>query len=92
MADPFVYVRGDWLVRRLAPDCSRIELESLPKRYDEYRLIHAMGWETANIHLASADAPLLRRQMRDLGDDWLLEAVGSMAEAVRADWKAWRRG
>ena len=28
--DPFVRLRGEWIVRRLAPDCSRIELYTLP--------------------------------------------------------------
>ena len=51
--DPFVHVFGRWLLRRLAPDCSRIEIDSLPAKRDEERLLYAMGWETANIHLGS---------------------------------------
>ena len=51
--DPFVRVRRKWVVRRLAPDCSRIELSMLPEQRDEIRLLHAMGMETANIHLGS---------------------------------------
>ena len=52
--DPFVRLQKRWIVRRLAPDCSRIELSALPKERDEIRLLHAMGWETANVHLGSA--------------------------------------
>src|SRR5213078_1269822 len=33
--DPFVQVRGRWIVRRLSPHCSRIELDELPKNRDE---------------------------------------------------------
>ena len=44
--DPFVRLEGGWLVRRLSPDCSRIELAQLPIRRDELRLLHCMGWET----------------------------------------------
>src|SRR6266436_8716076 len=54
--DPFVQVRGRWIVRRLSPHCSRIELSLLPKNRDECRLLFAMGWETANIHLGSRGA------------------------------------
>ena len=36
--DPFVRVRGRWLIRRLAPDCSRIELASLPTKHDAAHL------------------------------------------------------
>ena len=62
--DPFVQLRGQWIVRRLAPDCSRIELASLPAERDEARLLHAMGWETANIHLGSRDtAGAVRRDL-----------------------------
>src|SRR5450755_1417956 len=54
--DPFVRLKGRWIVRRLAPDCSRIELSALPKERDEMRLLHAMGFETANVHLGSRKA------------------------------------
>ena len=92
MADPFVALRGRWLVRRLAPDCSRIELASLPRAREEEKLLHAMGWETANVHLGSevsiknVTADLRRRPAR-----WLRDAVKTMVEATRADWKEWRR-
>ena len=48
--DPWVQLSGPWIVRRLAPDCSRVELAALPKDRDEQKLLHAMGRETANIH------------------------------------------
>ena len=41
--DPFLTVRKGWLVRRLAPDCSRVELTALPKDRDEYKLPEAPG-------------------------------------------------
>src|SRR6266516_4619191 len=72
--DPFVQVRGRWIVRRLSPHCLRIELDELPKNRDECRLLFAMGWETANIHLGSRgawrdwhsrSASLLHRTTRD---------------------------
>src|SRR5579863_3049616 len=49
--DPTVKVVGGWLVRRLAPLCTRIELSDLPSSRDEERLLVAMGFETANVHL-----------------------------------------
>lgn len=33
--DPFVHLQGSWLVRRLSPYCSRIDLPSLPQKRDE---------------------------------------------------------
>jgi len=89
--DPLTDVRESWLLRRLAPDCSRIELEMLPRRRDEARLLKAMGWEAGNVHLGTRGAakPILvdltrRRQ------GWLRDAATRMARLVRADWKEWR--
>ena len=54
--DPFVRLKGRWIVRRLAPDCSRVELASIPQERDESRLLYSMGFEIANVHLGSAKA------------------------------------
>src|SRR4029077_15541321 len=54
--DPCVRFHGRWVVRRLAPDCSRIELVSLSQDRDEARLLYSMGWETANMHLGTPQA------------------------------------
>ncbi|HEY0767027.1 MAG TPA: DUF2252 family protein [Steroidobacteraceae bacterium] len=89
--DPFLAVHGEWLIRRLAPDCSRIELASLPRGHDESRLLWMMGWETANMHLGT---PKQRtRILTDLGrrkGAWLAKFAGSMAAAVGRDWRRWR--
>jgi Uncharacterized protein conserved in bacteria (DUF2252) len=90
--DPFVRLHGNWVVRRLAPDCSRIDLASLPQKRDETRLLYAMGFETANIHLGSDQhikqvrANLAKRKPR-----WLHDASKKMAGAVEADQSFWRR-
>ena len=89
--DPFVHVQGHWLVRRLSPHCSRIELESLTKTQDEDELLEAMGFETANVHLGT---PKMRRVvLQDLGrrkGKWLRAATKAMTEATITDWKAWK--
>jgi Uncharacterized protein conserved in bacteria (DUF2252) len=77
-------------VRRLAPDCSRIELASLPRERDEERLLHAMGWETANIHLGSAKAGVLAADLRKRSRRWLADAAAAMVKSVEADWQEWR--
>jgi len=89
--DPYVELCGDWIVRRLAPDCSRIELSSLPKERDEARLLNAMGWETANIHLGTPSAvEAVRRDLKGRKPDWLHVAATAMTAATVDDWKAWR--
>ncbi len=89
--DPFVRLRGSWIVRRLAPDCSRVELASMPKERDESRLLRAMGFETANVHLGTPRAA--KAILRDLDKrpaDWLHEAATAMVKATTADWREWR--
>jgi hypothetical protein len=90
--DPAWSIRGSWIVRRLAPDCSRIEVDDLPKRRDEWKLLRAMGWETANVHLATPDAcKSVSRDLRSRNRRWLERATAAMAEATISDWKAWVR-
>ena len=76
-----------WIVRRLAPDCSRIELSALPKERDECRLLYAMGFETANVHLGSAKARTLAKDFCPDSRGWLYRAARKMEKAVIADFE-----
>jgi uncharacterized protein (DUF2252 family) len=103
-ADPYTEVHDRWLVRRLAPDCARIELSDLPAERDEKALLHSMGFEVANVHLASlANAPGEREPPARTGDvlddladrnsrhaDWLVTAAQQLAADTRADWGHWK--
>jgi len=89
--DPFVRLQKRWIVRRLAPDCSRIELSAIPRERDELRLLHAMGWETANIHLASVKPSILQADLAKRPDDWLFSAAHKMEKAVLADFTAYSK-
>jgi hypothetical protein len=90
--DPFVQLRGRWFVRRLSPHCSRVELATLQAPGKELRLLHAMGWETANIHVGTKTSrtPILSHMQKQKAK-WLHGATEEMVGAVRADWKTWRK-
>jgi len=91
--DPCVRFHGHWLVRRLAPDCSRIEIASLPEGRDEARLLYCMGWETANMHFASGRViPQVKRDLAARRGRWLHKATKAMLKATMADWEDWRAG
>jgi hypothetical protein len=51
-------------------------------------LMHAMGYETANLHLGAAHPTRIRAHLRSLARDWLLRCVETMAVAVREDWES----
>jgi len=90
--DPFTHLVDQWILRRLAPDCSRIELSDLPHQKDEIRLLEAMGWETANVHLGSGTQTALQI-LEDLNQrpaDWLLIASQGMSKATIKDWEVWK--
>jgi hypothetical protein len=91
--DPFVQFHSRWVVRRLAPDCSRIELVSLTAERDEARLLYSMGWETANMHFGSPQAiPEVKRDLAKRKGRWLHKAAKAMCKATLKDWEDWRKG
>jgi len=89
--DPFVHLKGRWIVRRLAPDCSRVELASMPKERDESRLLYSMGFEIANVHLGSAKgAKAIAKDLRKRPGNWLHQAAAKMVDRTVKDWREWR--
>jgi hypothetical protein len=90
--DPCVHFHGRWVVRRLAPDCSRIELASLSKDRDETRLLYSMGWETANMHFATPQTiAKVKHDIAARRGRWLHKAAKAMLAATMKDWEKWRR-
>jgi uncharacterized protein DUF2252 len=91
--DPTVRLVGRWLVRRLAPHCTRLELTDLPSERDETRLLHAMGREAANVHLGTRGAgPRILRDLHRRRGRWLHELTKAFVAALDEDWKDWRAG
>ena len=88
--DPFLHLEEGWVIRRLSPDCSRVELASLPNKNDQDEWLHAMGWETANIHLGTRGAaPRISADLASRGRGWLKQAARKMAKTTRRDQQAW---
>jgi Uncharacterized protein conserved in bacteria (DUF2252) len=88
--DPWVRLKQDWIVRRLAPDCSRVTLDQIPKQRDETKLLFAMGFETANVHLGSPRAgKAIARDFAKRPKKWLHEAATVMGNAMKKDWQEW---
>jgi len=89
--DPFVQMRGHWIVRRLSPHCSRIELEALASNREECRLLESMGRETGNIHIGTEEKRrAILKDLRGRKGNWLLAAAQAMADAMEKDWRVWK--
>jgi hypothetical protein len=86
--DPFQVIEGSWLIRRLSPDSNPIDIQSLPKHRDEYMLLHAMGSETANVHLGTkGQTTKILNDLQKRKSNWLRDAAARMARVVEKDWK-----
>jgi len=89
--DPFLAVSSGWVLRRLSPFCSRIDLSQLPRTRDAEKLFHAMGWELANVNLGTKRSAAVRRDLSKRKAMWLCHATETMTEATFKDWKEWRK-
>ncbi|HLK13718.1 MAG TPA: DUF2252 family protein [Fimbriimonadaceae bacterium] len=89
--DPFLLFSGPWVVRRLAPSCSRIELAMLPAEREELKLVRAMGFELGNVHLGSPKRvrPILKHLDKQ-AKKWLRKASESVTVAVVKDFETFR--
>jgi hypothetical protein len=88
-ADPYVKLEGHWIVRRLAPDCSRVELNGTLDAAQGLKLLGAMGWETANIHLGSPGAfDAVCKDLKRRSKSWLTKAANAMADETGRDQEA----
>jgi hypothetical protein len=91
-ADPFLEVRERWVLRRLAPDCSRIEFTAARTPADQTDLLEAMGAETANVHLGSGKRRIaaVRADLGKRDPRWLRDASKVMERLTLADHAAWQ--
>ena len=89
--DPSLSVRQGWVVRRLAPDCRKIEFHELPQHTNLQPLLEAMGHELANVHLGTPrQRAAIRRDLDRRKPRWLQHASERMAEITMQDWKVWK--
>lgn len=90
--DPFYGLQvGRWVVRRLAPACSRINMATIHCSHDRRKLLTSMGAEVANVHFGTGDLDAVQADLDSRSDKWLTKAAAKMEAKVRADWKVWRK-
>ena len=89
--DPFVRLTGKWLVHQLSPDASPIEIETMSGQGNQDKLLHAMAWEAANVHLGTPRAiSRIRDDLKKRPGNWLRSAVKEMAKKTIEEWKEWK--
>ena len=88
--DPFLRQQSNWVGRRISPSNSRIEIIDLPREKDVERLLHGMGFETANIHLGSLARKKLLKGLAGIKVADFVKATHALENAVLADYKEWK--
>jgi uncharacterized protein (DUF2252 family) len=89
--DPFVRLTGNWLVHQLSPDASPVEIETMNGQHNQDKLLHAMAWEAANVHLGTPRAiSRIKNDLRKRPANWLRAAVKDMTKKTIEDWKEWK--
>ena len=95
-ADPSRIQRGKWVVRRLAPDMTRLEITALRRKHDEGAILRSMGAAAANVHLVphklAAPAKAVRKDEAARPAAWLADAAQTMVQLTLADHRAWCAG
>jgi hypothetical protein len=88
--DPFLKAEGKWVTRRLSPDSRRLELGSLIRVNEEEWLLHAMGFETANVHLGTRGArAAIALHLKGVRKGTLREAAMMMRDMLVKDFRRW---
>jgi hypothetical protein len=89
--DPFVRLNGRWLIHQLSPDASPIEIETMHGQENQDKLLHAMAWEAANVHIGTPRAiSRIKDDLKKRPGNWLRSAVKDMAKQTIEDWKEWK--
>src|SRR5258707_3875112 len=95
---PGTMIRNGWLIRPLMSDCGRIELSLLnvdadqtSVNLDQDRLLTAMGFEIANLHLLSTSADRLKKAIAEFRVPTFWKTTKTMIDLIRTDYKTWRK-
>lgn len=86
--DPWYRITNGLVVRRLSPNNRKIEANTISGRLHGQRMLWAMGFELANIHLGIDDArSVIEKDLKGRDPGWLSAMTVKAAAAVLSDYK-----
>ncbi|HTO85066.1 MAG TPA: DUF2252 family protein [Methylomirabilota bacterium] len=89
--DPHLQVRHGFIIRRIAPDARKVEFTDDAGARVKIDLLEAMGFDLGAIHAAGGQAAAaVLADLRSRPAGWLAGAAKAAAQAVKADFRAWR--
>ena len=80
-------------MRRLSPNSRKIEVKDYPSELLSFRMLRAMGYELANLHLGTGNRhTALEEDFSGRDDDWLLTSAKKAAKFVVREYNDWCKG
>jgi hypothetical protein len=90
--DPWYRLAKGVVTRRLSPNNRKIEASTIGPRLHGERMLSAMGFELANIHLATKGAQAaIAKDLRARKSGWLSRETERATAAVLADYKQFKK-
>jgi hypothetical protein len=91
--DPWYRLRDNVVLRRLSPNNRKVEAEKEGVSLRTSDMLHAMGFELANVHLGtSSRGDAIVRDLKGRKGDWLVANAKQAATAVARDFEDWKAG
>ena len=87
--DPSLALAQGYLLRRVAPDARKLDLDDAAEQGLSEALLEAMGREIGAIHAAHRRADAVIDDLGRRGNDWLHAAAHDAVRAVEADYRTW---
>ncbi|WP_404710180.1 DUF2252 family protein [Sphingomonas sp. MMS24-J13] len=88
--DPRLHYADRYVVRRLAPDNSKLDFEKIDAAR-RGKLFSAMGAELASIHVAEGGALAVKTELAAMKSGWLRHAAKRVAAWTHEEWKEYAR-
>ncbi|QQX86570.1 DUF2252 family protein [Cupriavidus necator] len=88
--DPFLYVTGGFILRRLAPESRKLDLDDVTKAGRGPHLLRAMGRDVGSIHAAHRRTPKVLDHLLHMPKTWLVDCVERSTNFVLEDFNVWR--
>jgi len=83
--DPHLRIEAEFVLRRIAPDSRKIEIDDVRANGLTEDLLAAMAADLAAVHAASIKIGRIADDLRRRPDRWLQEATNAMKQAVMRD-------
>jgi hypothetical protein len=89
--DPYLQADGDFVIRRLAADTNKIDIEDLAPHALQAALFEAMGSDLGSFHAGDQDdVHAIKKDLNKRDDDWLDDAADQAEKQVLADFEEWQ--